>query len=118
MKTEHLKQLREAFKLTTKGIWCSIPTETEWGLVCNEVIVGQKMSMADAYLVDVMHAHFISLIDEVEELQREKERQKENTETLELSLETSKNEANYWHGLYKASIEAASRLSMEIVNNG
>lgn len=70
--------------------------------------------MADAYLIDIMHAHFISLIDEVEELQKDKNNQKEKVDTLELELEISKNETRHWHGLYNAARAAADKIVNEL----
>lgn len=117
MKTEHLKQLREAFNNATRGLWCNVTHNGKWSLTCNGEVVADGMNMNDSYLVDVMHYHFTHLIDKVEELSKENDRLKQNEDELNLSLATSQNEAAYWHSLYNTSVKATEKIVEELTSN-
>lgn len=114
MNREQTRQLRKAFDGTTKGMWVSVEQGPDThGLFCNEHVVAEGMSSNDADLVDIMHAHFKELLDEIDTLNDLTLRLKENEENHKLQIESLKRQTAHWHNLYNAAKKAGEQIILE-----
>ena len=108
-----LDQLKSSFYEGTRGMWACIGQDGKWGIFCNDKIIAENMTIEDAYVVDMMHAHFLPLVDEVGRLQKEKTELQMNEDNYKLRIDSLERQVQHWKNQWNAAIKAGEELGDE-----
>lgn len=114
MNQEQTKELAQVYNSGTKGMWVSIKQGDTYSIVCNEHMIAKEITETDAHLIDVMHEHFSSLLNSINNANLETTRLARTIMDLNLDLAAAKREAEHWHTLYNAAREAGEKIIQEI----
>jgi hypothetical protein len=109
-----LEQLKALYKEQTKGIWTTVNTANGFGVMCNEEMIAEDMSLANAYFIDAMHAHFNVLIQDIEHLKMAYSLKEQEAENLAVAVETNLNQIEYWKSAHKAAAKANELLRNDL----
>lgn len=107
---KEILQLKEAYENATRGMWVSVQTDDKFGLLANDTTVAKGMALSDAYLVDLMHHHFILMLNELLELREKTARQALLLEDQAIQAEALQLQADIWMVKYKTAQAAADKL--------